>query len=250
MMRRSSGRRSARAATTALVRRPPAADCAAQLPCCSALAPARPHRSSPAEPPPPPTNAPPRRTTHIKTPPHTHTTPPHRAGTKEMQARNYAQRKESERKRRELFDDALAKFKAGDIQSSLVDFENVVAMEPRNYVGDSGARVTPILQVRGARCGRATGAAALPAAAAAAHPATPLAHHPPSPPAPRPRPHPRRWPSTTWPAATACSTRWTRASSRSSPRCARALRTTTRSAATRTWRRCGSRPSSRTCSTR
>lgn len=69
------------------------------------------------------------------------------AGTKEMQARNYVARKEQERKRRELFDDALDKFKAGDISAALVDFENVVSLEPRNYVGDSGARVTPVLPV-------------------------------------------------------------------------------------------------------
>ena len=42
------------------------------------------------------------------------------AGTKEMQARNYVARKEQERKRRELFDDALDKFKAGDIPVSRV----------------------------------------------------------------------------------------------------------------------------------
>lgn len=40
------------------------------------------------------------------------------AGTKEMQARNYVQRKEAERKRRELFDDALVKFKKGDLEVS------------------------------------------------------------------------------------------------------------------------------------
>ena len=38
------------------------------------------------------------------------------AGTKEIQERNYVARKENERKRRELFDDALAKFKSGDIE--------------------------------------------------------------------------------------------------------------------------------------
>jgi hypothetical protein len=69
------------------------------------------------------------------------------AGTKEMQARNYIGRKEQERKRRELFDDALAKFNKSDIEGALVDFENVVAMEPRNYVGDNLSRVTPILPV-------------------------------------------------------------------------------------------------------
>jgi hypothetical protein len=69
------------------------------------------------------------------------------AGTKEMQARNYVSRKEQERKRRELFDDALAKFNKNDVEGALVDFENVVAMEPRNYVGDNLSRVTPILPV-------------------------------------------------------------------------------------------------------
>ncbi len=37
------------------------------------------------------------------------------AGTKEIQERNYVARKEIERTRRELFDDALTKFKSGDI---------------------------------------------------------------------------------------------------------------------------------------
>ena len=37
-------------------------------------------------------------------------------GTKEKQQANYMARKESEERRRELFDQALAKFKAGDIE--------------------------------------------------------------------------------------------------------------------------------------
>eukprot|EP00878_Enallax_costatus_P002097 GHUV01002264.1.p1 GENE.GHUV01002264.1~~GHUV01002264.1.p1 ORF type:complete len:315 (+),score=99.41 GHUV01002264.1:43-987(+) len=69
------------------------------------------------------------------------------AGTKELQARNYISRREQERKRRELFDDALAKFTKGDIEGALVDFENVAALEPRNYVGDNLSRVTAILPV-------------------------------------------------------------------------------------------------------
>ncbi len=39
------------------------------------------------------------------------------SGTKELQQKNYIQRKESERKRREMFDDALDKFKRGDIET-------------------------------------------------------------------------------------------------------------------------------------
>eukprot|EP00882_Tetradesmus_deserticola_P017019 GHRQ01018205.1.p1 GENE.GHRQ01018205.1~~GHRQ01018205.1.p1 ORF type:complete len:171 (+),score=96.20 GHRQ01018205.1:399-911(+) len=69
------------------------------------------------------------------------------AGTKELQARNYVSRKEQERKRRELFDDALVKFNAGELEAALVDLENVAALEPRNYVGDNLSRVTPILPV-------------------------------------------------------------------------------------------------------
>jgi len=38
------------------------------------------------------------------------------AGTKEMQARNYVARKEQVRKRRELFDDALVKYRGGDLE--------------------------------------------------------------------------------------------------------------------------------------
>lgn len=38
------------------------------------------------------------------------------AGTKEMQERNYIARKEAERRRRELFDDALTKFKKGTVE--------------------------------------------------------------------------------------------------------------------------------------
>ncbi len=37
-------------------------------------------------------------------------------GTKEMQARNYMNRKETEQKRRALFDTALSKFKKNDIE--------------------------------------------------------------------------------------------------------------------------------------
>lgn len=33
------------------------------------------------------------------------------------------------------------------MQGALVEFENIVAMEPRNFVGDSGARNTPIYKV-------------------------------------------------------------------------------------------------------
>ncbi|KAL4426075.1 hypothetical protein ABPG77_007871 [Micractinium sp. CCAP 211/92] len=69
------------------------------------------------------------------------------AGTKEMQERNYIARKEAERERRQLFDDALAKFKKGEIETALIDFENVLSLEPKNYLGDDFSRVTQIYRV-------------------------------------------------------------------------------------------------------
>ena len=33
------------------------------------------------------------------------------------------------------------------LQDALVDFENIISMEPRNYVGDNFSRVTPIYKV-------------------------------------------------------------------------------------------------------
>lgn len=69
------------------------------------------------------------------------------AGTKEMQARNYVSRKEAERKRRELFDEALAKFRSGKVEDALIDFENVLSMEPKNYLGDDFSRVTRVYRI-------------------------------------------------------------------------------------------------------
>lgn len=69
------------------------------------------------------------------------------AGTKEMQERNYIARKEAERERRQLFDDALSKFKKGDVEMALIDFENVLSLEPKNYLGDDFSRVTQIYRV-------------------------------------------------------------------------------------------------------
>ncbi|DBB14040.1 hypothetical protein WJX82_011515 [Trebouxia sp. C0006] len=68
-------------------------------------------------------------------------------GTREMQTKNYISKKENERKRREMFDDALEKFAKKDIEGALVDFEEVLGMEPPNYVGDDFSRVTQIYRV-------------------------------------------------------------------------------------------------------
>ncbi|BDA41945.1 Protein MET1, chloroplastic [Coccomyxa sp. Obi] len=68
-------------------------------------------------------------------------------GTKEMQEANYRARKETEKKRRELFDQALSKFKQNNIEGALIDFEEVISMEPKNYLGDDFSRVTQIFRV-------------------------------------------------------------------------------------------------------
>jgi len=69
------------------------------------------------------------------------------AGTKEMQERNYISRKEAERRRRELFDEALSKFRSGKVEEALIDFENVLSMEPKNYLGDDFSRVTRVYRI-------------------------------------------------------------------------------------------------------
>jgi len=68
-------------------------------------------------------------------------------GTKELQQRNYIARKEEARKRRELFDDGLDKFQSGDYEGALLDWENVLGLEPENYMGDNFSKVSEIFQV-------------------------------------------------------------------------------------------------------
>jgi hypothetical protein len=110
-----------------------------------------------------------------------------------LQARNYERRKQQEQEREQLFEGALKKFNAKDIEGvrapdtsslfcphlnephctshswsaasqagivlmtccqqllsmrqALIDFENVLAMEPKNYVGDNFSRITDIYRV-------------------------------------------------------------------------------------------------------
>ena len=65
-------------------------------------------------------------------------------GTKEVQAQNYVKAKELAAERVSLFEGALVKYNAGKHADALVDFENVLAMEPANYLGDDFARVTQV----------------------------------------------------------------------------------------------------------
>jgi len=68
-------------------------------------------------------------------------------GTRQIQERNYLSRKKREEERQELFELALSKFKKGDIESALIDFENVIATEATKYMGDNFARVSEVGKV-------------------------------------------------------------------------------------------------------
>lgn len=68
-------------------------------------------------------------------------------GTKELQAKNYAKRKNAEAEREERFEKALSLFQKKDIEAALIEFENVLAMEPKNYIGDDFSRTSQIYRV-------------------------------------------------------------------------------------------------------
>lgn len=68
-------------------------------------------------------------------------------GTKELQARNYAKRKDGEAVREGLFEKALDLFQKKDLEGALIEFENVLAMEPKLYIGDDFSRTSQIYRV-------------------------------------------------------------------------------------------------------
>jgi len=69
------------------------------------------------------------------------------SGTKEVQQRNYTSAKEAARKRVELFNDALELYQDKQFEKALVEFENVLGLEPKNYMGDNFSRVTDVYVV-------------------------------------------------------------------------------------------------------
>ena len=62
------------------------------------------------------------------------------AGTKELQRRNYSESMEAKRKRMEMFEDGLEMFNNKDFEKALIMWEDVLGMEPKNYVGDDFSR--------------------------------------------------------------------------------------------------------------
>eukprot|EP00803_Ostreobium_quekettii_P004328 evm.model.scf_823.4 EVM.evm.TU.scf_823.4 scf_823:18991-22323(+) len=69
------------------------------------------------------------------------------SAVREQQRKNYAAKQELGQERLALFNTALGKFGKNDMEGALIDFENVVAMEPRKYIGDNFARYTDIYPV-------------------------------------------------------------------------------------------------------
>lgn len=69
------------------------------------------------------------------------------AGTAEVQQKNYIALKENARKREMMFNEALEKTRAGKYEEGVIQFEDVRALEPKNYVGDNFERVTEVYKV-------------------------------------------------------------------------------------------------------
>jgi hypothetical protein len=158
------------------------------------------------------------------------------------------------------------------LQGSLVDFENILAMEPRNYVGDNFSRVTPVYkvtqyniaccyamldQVR-TKCGKRNGKGCVRGGEGVKGGGRVCEREGPAR-VPWSQPPGRAWPTPsstlshlphvltfhTTPHSRFASPRWTRASSRSRHAWPAASTTSSRSARIRTWRSCARAPSER-----
>lgn len=68
-------------------------------------------------------------------------------GTREKQRRNYEAAQERAKARIELFEQGLKDYQANDFEKALVAWEEVVGMEPPNYIDDSGQRFSQVLRV-------------------------------------------------------------------------------------------------------
>ena len=69
------------------------------------------------------------------------------SGTQELQRRNYIERTELEKKRTDMFNEAIAAFNKGEYETALIVFENIVGLEPKNYIGDNFEKVTNLYRV-------------------------------------------------------------------------------------------------------
>jgi hypothetical protein len=69
------------------------------------------------------------------------------AGTKEQQMQNFSKKKELEVQRLDMFDEGIALYNANDFDGALIVFEEVAALEPKNYMSDSFEMATEIYRV-------------------------------------------------------------------------------------------------------
>ena len=69
------------------------------------------------------------------------------AGTKEQQMQNYSKKKELEVQRLDMFDEAIALYNKDDFDGALIVFEEVAALEPKNYMSDNFEMATEIYKV-------------------------------------------------------------------------------------------------------
>ena len=69
------------------------------------------------------------------------------AGTKEQQLQNYSKKKELEVQRLDMFDEGIALYNKGDFDGALIVFEEVAALEPKNYMSDNFETATEIFKV-------------------------------------------------------------------------------------------------------
>ena len=68
-------------------------------------------------------------------------------GTREKQRRNYDIAQERAQKRVELFEEALKDYQAGELEKALITWEEVLGLEPPNYIGDNMSRCTDVFRI-------------------------------------------------------------------------------------------------------
>ena len=68
-------------------------------------------------------------------------------GTRQIQERNYLDSKKKEVERTALFEEAFSKFERGEIETALIDFENIIATESSKYMDDNFSRTSDVGKV-------------------------------------------------------------------------------------------------------
>ena len=61
---------------------------------------------------------------------------------------NYSKKRELENQRLDMFDEAIELYNGKDFDSALIVFEEVAALEPKNYMGDDSSQDDGDLQGR------------------------------------------------------------------------------------------------------